>query len=481
MSFAPGTGNGDHGGSVPPMGAGTLPRSGLPPVAPPTAGFLVRLFLVPAVIVAVGVGAAFLFHLSFGWLLGSPSTPEQFLAKLDDSNPEVRWRAAADLSPVLLRDNRFASDADFAQELVKRLQKAREETKAAEAELAKRFPPLSPEEIDKLGDEAWLKREKELERENTKLDGQRTYIQFLTACLGNFMVPVGVPALRDLAVQDTGVEADQLADQRRRAVTALAVLGENCKRFDKLTPIEQKIVLDKLEDALTDPERADNAREVLTYLRKRQENLPDAMGVDLAMEKCAQADDPFLRELTAFALNFWTGNDAANQRMEATLDRLAHDDGHGTQTVDQLRASARRNNLKRDMITTIAFSQRPAITTIAYSQPPELNVRLNATIALARRGSDKVHTGRLAEMLDENKLRSQFLRENITTEKSEPDEGVVVQTIMNALNAVDELHKKRPEKITSAIRTAVHNLKGNANAAIRNQAEETAQKIGSGQ
>src|SRR5258708_38547313 len=93
MSFAPAPGNGDHAASVPPTGAGTLPHGGLPPVAPPTAGFLVRLFLVPAVIVAVGVGAAFLFHLSFGWLLGSSSTPEQFLAQLDDSNAEVRWRA----------------------------------------------------------------------------------------------------------------------------------------------------------------------------------------------------------------------------------------------------------------------------------------------------------------------------------------------------------------------------------------------------
>jgi hypothetical protein len=470
MSFAPAPGDGDHAASVPPTGAGTLPRGGLPPVAPPTAGFLVRLFLVPAIIVAVGVAAAFLFHLSFGWLLGSPSTPEQFLAKLDDSNAEVRWRAAADLSQVLLRDDRFASDADFALELVKRLKQARDDTKTAETELAKRFPPLSPEEIDKLGDDAWLNREKDLDRENKKLDGQRTYIQFLAACLGNFMVPVGVPALRDLALQEGGVEAGQLAEQRRRAVLALAVLGENCKRFDKLTPIEQKVVLDKLEDALSDPERADNARDALTNLRKRQENIADAMGVDLVMQQCAEADDPFLRELAAFALNFWIGNDAANQHMEETLDRLAHDDGRGTLTIDQLRARARRSKLKGD-----------AITTINYTQPPDLNVKLNATIALARRGSDKVSTGRLAEMLDENKLRGQFFRENVDMEKPEPDEGVVVQTMVNALKAVVELHKQRPQTITPTIRTAVDSLKSNPNAAIKKEAEQTALAIGNGQ
>jgi hypothetical protein len=479
MSSAPSAGNGDHAASAATNGAGTLPRGGLPPVAPPTAGFLVRLFLVPAVIVAIGVGAAFLFHLSFGWLLGSPSTPEQFLAKLDDSNWEVRWRAAADLSQVLLRDDRFASDTDLALELAKRLQKAREETKAAEAEVAKRFPPLSPEEIDKLGDEAWLKREKELERENLQLDNQRTYIQFLASCLGNFMVPVGVPALRDMALQETGVEAGQLAEQRRRAVLALAVLGENCKRFDKLTPIEKKIVLDKLDAALADPERADNARTALTYLRERQDSIPDAMGVDQVMEKCAQADDPFLRELAAFALNFWFGDDAANKRMEETLDRLAHDDGRGTVTVEQLRANARRSRLKIDTLSTIVKGDRTA--SISYTKPPELNVKLNATIALARRGSDRVSTGRLAEMLDENKLRTQFVRENIDTEKPEPDEGAVGQTITNALKAVAQLHKQRPEKITPAIRAAVDKLKGNANAAIKKEAEQTALAIGSGQ
>src|SRR5260370_41365978 len=98
------------------------PPGGLPPVTPPTAGFLARLFLVPALIVAVLVGVAFLFHLSFGWLFGSPQTPEQFLAKLDDSNPEVRWRAAPHPGPGLLRDERIASAAHLAPGRVKRLE-----------------------------------------------------------------------------------------------------------------------------------------------------------------------------------------------------------------------------------------------------------------------------------------------------------------------------------------------------------------------
>src|SRR5260370_14689222 len=169
------------------------------PVAPPTAGFLARLFLVPALIVAVLVGVAFLFHLSFGWLFGSPQTPEQFLAKLDDSNPEVRWRAAADLGQVLLRDDRIASDADFALELVKRLKQAREDNKAAELEVAKKFPALTPEQLDKLSEAAWLKRDKDRERENKKLDAERTYIQFLPPCPADRTPPVGVAVLQEAA------------------------------------------------------------------------------------------------------------------------------------------------------------------------------------------------------------------------------------------------------------------------------------------
>jgi hypothetical protein len=458
------------------------PRPGLPPVAPPTAAFLARLFLVPALIVAVLVGVAFLFHLSFGWLFGSPRTPEQFLAKLDDTNAEVRWRAAGDLSQVLLRDDRLASNADFALELVKRLKQARADSKAAELEVAQKFPALSVEELDKMSDEQWLKRAEDLQRESIKLDAERTYIKFLTASLGNFMVPVGVPELRDIALQEGGVEASQLAERRANALWALAVLGENCKRFDKLPAVEQQMVFDALEGALNNPERADGAGPALTYLRKRQEKLPDAMGMDLIAERTAQADDPFLRELSAFALNFWNGDDAANKRMEKTLAKLAHDDGRGTLSVEQLRTRTRRMNLLSDRLPALWSKQTVTKTpTIAYTNPPDLNIILNATTALARRGSDEVSTGRLAEMLDVDKLRTRLLREDLQAAKPEPDEGLVVQTVVTALNAVAELHKKRPEKITPALRAAVDKLKGNGNAAVKKVAEETALAIGSGQ
>ena len=49
-----------------------------------------------------------------------------------------------------------------------------------------------------------------------------------------------------------------------------------------------------------------------------------------ALLAAAEADDPFLRKLAAHALTFWDATSAENRRIEDTLVRLAHDDGHGT-------------------------------------------------------------------------------------------------------------------------------------------------------
>src|ERR671922_275266 len=103
--------------------ANTHPHSelpGLPPVAPPTGKFLIQLFLVPGLIVALVVGLLLIIY----WLINGPRSPESYLTKLDDSNPDIRWRAAADLAQILPRDPGLASDAGFALELADRLAKA---------------------------------------------------------------------------------------------------------------------------------------------------------------------------------------------------------------------------------------------------------------------------------------------------------------------------------------------------------------------
>src|SRR4051794_14335236 len=98
--------------------------AGLPPVTPPSGKFILQLFLVPGLIVALVVGLL----LAVTWMFGSARTPEAFLKKLDDPNPEVRWRAASDLAQTLPRDKQLSTNAGFALKLADRLQKAVQES-----------------------------------------------------------------------------------------------------------------------------------------------------------------------------------------------------------------------------------------------------------------------------------------------------------------------------------------------------------------
>ena len=52
------------------------PADELPPVEPPSAGFILQLFLIPGILVALVVGFIWVF---FGWLGSGPQTPEEFL------------------------------------------------------------------------------------------------------------------------------------------------------------------------------------------------------------------------------------------------------------------------------------------------------------------------------------------------------------------------------------------------------------------
>src|SRR5215510_14865679 len=117
---------------------------GLPPVQPPTGQMILRLFLVPALIVAGLVGLFLLGPTASRWvnrLLGRSAdarSADQFLRDLDSANPEVRWRAASDLAQVLLRKDELASDARFALQLADRLQAALDNSKDAEQSFAAR-------------------------------------------------------------------------------------------------------------------------------------------------------------------------------------------------------------------------------------------------------------------------------------------------------------------------------------------------------
>ena len=84
--------------------AGSLPEE-LPPVQPPSAGYIIQLFLIPALIVAAVIGVWALF----GKLADSETDWNQLVVELGSSNENRRWRAALGLAQVL-RNQQIAPD-----------------------------------------------------------------------------------------------------------------------------------------------------------------------------------------------------------------------------------------------------------------------------------------------------------------------------------------------------------------------------------
>jgi hypothetical protein len=424
---------------------------GLPPVTPPTGAMFLRLFLVPALIVGGLVALLLVVPPVFNWLSrqltgknwSESRSAEQFLRSLDDANMDVRWQAASDLAQVLLRDNCLASDPQFALELAGRLDKVRTASAAAEEEFAHRLATLAPDEAI---------------RQRNALEGNRDYILYLGACLGNFMLPIGAPVLNQLAAQDKGMEPQALAQRRRQSVWALANLGENLKRFDKLDAEQQAAVLASLEDAEQGKD-GPLAHSTAEYLKRRQQGKLGALGVDKVLIQSSESDDPALREMAAFAMNFWRGTASEDSAMEKALVRLSYDDGRGEADL------------------TKALEENPGETRTVIKRPG-FRVQANATIALARRGSPRVRRELLRELLDPDQLRQLFVVQERKSGREQPEEDLVANTLVNALKAVAELHQQRPEMDLSELRPLVDRLTGDSNKTIQAEARHAQLSLG---
>jgi HEAT repeat protein len=165
-----------------------LPDDALPPVEPPSAGFLVQLFLIPGLIVAIIVVVWLLFH----WLAQMGNDPREYVKKLRGNN-EVRWQAAVNLAGALhgAAGDEIKHDVTVATDL---------------------------NEI--LNDEITAG---SMEERPINL---RVY---LCRALGEFQVPAALPALLKAASTQ---RADAEVDVRRAAVHGLASLAANLKAAD---------------------------------------------------------------------------------------------------------------------------------------------------------------------------------------------------------------------------------------------------------
>ncbi len=420
-------------------------NGGLPPVTPPSGKFILQLFLVPGLIVCMIV----CLLLVVNWLFSGPRSPDAYLKRLDDLNPEVRWRAASDLAQVLMRDPQLARNADFALRLSERLDRELTEDQAPEQAFLERQGKIARE--DKPEEE----KKQEIEVERRKLEPQRIYVKFLAASLGRFVVPVGAAVLSRMAEEEPVMEPEGLAVRRRTAVYALALMADKLKQFDTIHPLEQGLILDGLEKLVqTTPGQPRLwVQPALECLKLRKEGKYWTKGVDKALVAAADAEDPVVRELAALAMALWQGNADENRRMEAALVRLASDTGRGEDRLE-------------------AFSGLdPRSPTKEVLRRPGLIVQINAMLALLRRGSDKVRPGMLLEMLDE-----QGLGESIQVERKdgtrEPNDGKAVKIVTETLEALAKYYREKPQADLEGVPARIEALTRDSNPAIANAARD---------
>ncbi len=86
----------------------------LPSVEPPSAGFIVQLFVIPAIIVMVVLGV----WLLFGQLATGEFDWRRAVANIKSENPHIRWRAAMTLSEMLDADAARGEDGQHLAENV---------------------------------------------------------------------------------------------------------------------------------------------------------------------------------------------------------------------------------------------------------------------------------------------------------------------------------------------------------------------------
>jgi HEAT repeat protein len=95
------------------------PASGreLPPVEPPSAKFVVQLFLIPLAIVLVLVLGLSLVYFVFGSLATGGHSASDYIQAIRSGNENRRWRAATDLASLLHNDQKLASDPKLVADL----------------------------------------------------------------------------------------------------------------------------------------------------------------------------------------------------------------------------------------------------------------------------------------------------------------------------------------------------------------------------
>jgi hypothetical protein len=431
---------------------------GLPPVQPPpSASTLLKQFGIPLMIVGTLIAAFFAFSALMPGC-GTMRSWDTLLADMGSSNPEVRWRTAQDLAQRLLRDEMLASDPAFGLTLTERLKEAIDDVEKDE---------------QALDEKRNQNPQGGFTTEEAALETKRTYSYFLCNAAGMLTTPAAVSELKRMAEFSPNQPARVQMMRRWRALWSLANLGENLKRFDKLSADRQEqIIAGFTKEVASDGPRGSWARECIAALEARRAGVPTTLGVDRILIQASDDQgpvflpfirpirNPFLREVAIFAMNFWEGDPATNKRMEDALLARLDDHGEGEEQLAPFYADDRDRDRQ-------------------FTSEPGLRIRYNAALALARRGSDKVPLDLLAEMLDESRQKDVHRIVYHKDNREASDEPTAYETMQQALKTVQELHRRNSSVNLTVLSDAIKKIeKESGNPGVRNEAKRTREALG---
>jgi hypothetical protein len=122
----------------------------------------------------------------------------------------------------------------------------------------------------------------------------------------------------------------------------------------------------------------------------------------------------------------------------------------------------------------------PPVVVTGPQSAPGWEVRYNASIALARRGSESIIQDRvkdtLLEMLDEEQQMRNF-RHTTKDGKDVSDAGEAQLTMITAMQALAEAHRRKPELDLSPFKPAMDKLAASRSLAVSMEAKKAQQAI----
>lgn len=249
------------------------PERALPPVEPPSARFLVQLFVIPGLIVL----AVTLVVFSINWLAHWSNTVDKNLAALKRPGTG-RWQAAVNLAHALQTDasGELRGDRDLAGKLAETL-------------------------------------EEELHGGETSEEAVNLRI-YLARALGEFTVPDGLDVLTRAATLERNSEELRV---RVAAVAALAVRASHLRKAAGQPVTDAAVVA-----ALIDASRHSVDAPVSSSSGSTSESLFGGESLEEQAKSVAR-NSSLLRKYAAFALGE-VGGAAAQRRLEELLDDIAH-------------------------------------------------------------------------------------------------------------------------------------------------------------